>query len=474
MDKHRRVATVSLMLLIALLMSLLAGCVPAQQPPPAAKAEEPTAAQPTEAPPPTTAPAAKAQGTISVWWWGEGGPISETLDKFVEESAKAYAKAANLEKVEPVRQGDNTVEAFKAAAEAKQEPDIGTIWYGVYQLEEVWAGNVRPLDDYVTSDETKHWIGTSLSTYDGKLWGGDVYAYGVTMVYNKELFKKAGLDPNNPPKTWDELLKACDSLKAAKIRPIAWNFSGAGWGTAVLSGFIWPQTLGNVNALKEAAIGKRKFTDPEYKELFVKLDELNKRGCFADRALATGDAATEFQQGDGAMSFPANFNAATMVKEMGADKVGLMYFPSITGKPVDWIQVAPITLFVTSWSKNPEAAAGYLKFLHSKEGMDLAMKVSDGMIVPGDDRFDTSQIADPTTRMLAEQIMGGFKAGTWFCDSLLPYAILDGALPAGQKMMAGEITPDQAAQMTEDAAEKWRRDNPEALANYMKWIGAGQ
>jgi hypothetical protein len=149
-----------------------------------------------------------------------------------------------------------------------------------------------------------------------------------------------------------------------------------------------------------------------------------------------------------------------------------MYFPSITGEPVDWIQVAPITLFATSWSPSPSYAAEYLKFLHTPEGFDLAMSVGGGKIVPADDRFDTSKIENPTNRLLAEQILGGFKQGTWFADSLLPYAILDGALPAGQKLVAGEITPAEAAQMTEDAAQRWRDENPEALENYKKWAAS--
>src|SRR5487761_2483352 len=35
--------------------------------------------------------------------------------------------------------------------------------------------------------------------------------------YNKDLFKKAGLDPNKPPKTWDEVEQDALKLKEAGI-----------------------------------------------------------------------------------------------------------------------------------------------------------------------------------------------------------------------------------------------------------------
>src|SRR5688500_7818148 len=103
---------------------------------------------------------------LTVWWWGEGGPIGEVIEKYVAELAKKFGEKHNVEVTE-VLQAANTVEAFKAAAEAKEGPDIGTIWYGVYQLEEVWAGNVVPLNNNVSPEESQHWIGTNLSTYDG-------------------------------------------------------------------------------------------------------------------------------------------------------------------------------------------------------------------------------------------------------------------------------------------------------------------
>ena len=50
---------------------------------------------------------------------------------------------------------------------------------------------------------------------DGKIWAVPVTAYGMSLTYNRTLFTQAGLDPNKPPTTWDEV-KADAKIIATK------------------------------------------------------------------------------------------------------------------------------------------------------------------------------------------------------------------------------------------------------------------
>ena len=47
-----------------------------------------------------------------------------------------------------------------------------------------------------------------LATFDGKIFGLPFNAEGSYLMYNKGLFEQAGLDPENPPKTWAEIADA--------------------------------------------------------------------------------------------------------------------------------------------------------------------------------------------------------------------------------------------------------------------------
>ncbi|MGD0018621.1 MAG: extracellular solute-binding protein [Candidatus Limnocylindrales bacterium] len=50
---------------------------------------------------------------------------------------------------------------------------------------------------------------------DGKIWAVPITAYGMSLTYNRTLFKAAGLDPDKPPTTWDEV-KADAKIIASK------------------------------------------------------------------------------------------------------------------------------------------------------------------------------------------------------------------------------------------------------------------
>ena len=49
-------------------------------------------------------------------------------------------------------------------------------------------------------------------TYQGKIWAMPFLEDTFMLLYNKTLFKQAGLDPNKPPATWEEMRADADKL----------------------------------------------------------------------------------------------------------------------------------------------------------------------------------------------------------------------------------------------------------------------
>lgn len=47
------------------------------------------------------------------------------------------------------------------------------------------------------------------------VYGVPIQAYSMGLFYNRDLFKKAGLDPDKPPTTWDEVRAAAKTVQAA-------------------------------------------------------------------------------------------------------------------------------------------------------------------------------------------------------------------------------------------------------------------
>ena len=65
----------------------------------------------------------------------------------------------------------------------------------------------------------------------GKIYGIPQNGYALGILYNRAMFKAAGLDPNKPPTTWDEFRTYAKQLKSASVAGFAETSSSnqGGW-----------------------------------------------------------------------------------------------------------------------------------------------------------------------------------------------------------------------------------------------------
>jgi sn-glycerol 3-phosphate transport system substrate-binding protein len=91
---------------------------------------------------------------------------------------------------------------------------------------------IVPFDEVVSTDEERAWLksfypslmenGTSV----GKTWGIPFQRSTIVMYYNKDAFKAAGLDPESPPQSWNELVEKGKKLTKS---------DGSQWGMMIPS-----------------------------------------------------------------------------------------------------------------------------------------------------------------------------------------------------------------------------------------------
>ena len=81
----------------------------------------------------------------------------------------------------------------------------------------------------------------SLGTYQGKLYGVPFDADLSIIDYNKTLFQKAGLNPNDPPTTWPEIISDAKKITALGNGIYGFDFQGDCSGCFTFTGmpFIW-------------------------------------------------------------------------------------------------------------------------------------------------------------------------------------------------------------------------------------------
>src|SRR3954453_10239553 len=108
---------------------------------------------------------ARAAEEMTMWWWGE--QELPGLQGYVDDSVKSYTAAA----VKPMLQDTAVViSQFQTAAAAGQAPDIQFLWNGIYHMESVWLGYLRPLEGLVRDATIKASNPTLLSRFDGKTY----------------------------------------------------------------------------------------------------------------------------------------------------------------------------------------------------------------------------------------------------------------------------------------------------------------
>lgn len=80
-----------------------------------------------------------------------------------------------------------------------------------------------------------------LATYDNKIYGLPFSAEGSVLVYNKELYRQAGLDPEKAPTTWDEIYQDAKKITALGNDNYGFYFSGAcsGCNAFTFTPLIW-------------------------------------------------------------------------------------------------------------------------------------------------------------------------------------------------------------------------------------------
>ncbi|GAP12494.1 ABC-type sugar transport system, periplasmic component [Longilinea arvoryzae] len=194
-----------LLMVIAMLAGVLAACAPAATPT-AAPAVPTTAPAATEAPTaaPTTAPA--AEPVKLTFWFNWEGTNADVMKDLVNRFNAANPDIV----VEPVFQpyADMTT-LLQTSIAGGTTPDVVALDL-ILIPQFVETGAIAPLDDYVAADANINIndFYPLLANYD--VMGGKRYALPVStnnmqLIWNKDLFKKAGLDPEKAPATWDEM-----------------------------------------------------------------------------------------------------------------------------------------------------------------------------------------------------------------------------------------------------------------------------
>ncbi|MFD1744903.1 ABC transporter substrate-binding protein [Rhizobium helianthi] len=245
-------------------------------------------------------------------------------------------------------------------------PDVVSWYSGNRMAPFVKAGLFADVSDIWAQGDLSNQLksATKSMEIDGKKWGIPYSTYQWGIYYRKDIFAQQGI---TPPKTWAELIAACEKLKAAGITPFTIGtkalWPAAGWFDYLnlrVNGYEFHMELTD---------GKVPYTDPRVKAVFEKWAELVKPGYFNANhaAIDWQDAVPLMVQGRAAMYLMGNFAVATM-KDGGLkeEQIGFLQFPKINDVPM--AEDAPTESFhIPAGAKNKEDARKFLTYLAQPE-----------------------------------------------------------------------------------------------------------
>lgn len=411
----------------------------------------------------------KEKVELVIWWWGESE--AQGLEPWMNETVPLFEKEYPNIKVEAVLQSIEQVFAgFQAAVEAKEVPDIQFFFGGIWCLEQAFLGNVQPFSKYFTEEELDHLLPMArlYTTYKGDVYGFPFYVIGMAGVYNKKLFAKAGLDPNNLPKTWDEWMSAGKKLRAAGVTPYGIGDKDQYSGGELMS-YWGSQEYDSILDIWKPVIGLEKYTDPKHMFYWKRLEAMVKAKIFNDdvSSLDHYQGHELFVKGTAATTWTTQPELVRWEQQLGADTVGVMQFPVFgKGKLANTVGGPVQVLGIPTLAKHPEEAALFLKFMHRPDRVK-SMYEKAYAIAPTD-IFDPAWIKSDVDKKILDWIRT--KSGPWY-QYLYPTQFeAEAVSPNTSNIFTGTITAEEAAKRAQEFMEKWRADNPTLVQAFKDWM----
>ncbi|MFJ4577993.1 ABC transporter substrate-binding protein [Streptomyces echinatus] len=168
-------------------------------------------------------------------------------------------------------------------------------------------------------------------TVDGKVYGIPRTGYSMGLIYNRGLFRKAGLDPDKPPATWDEVRAAAKRIAALGDGTVGYaDYSAQNQGGWHFTAELYSQGGDVVDADGEKAT----VDTPEAHAVLQNLHDMRwtDDSMGSKQLLVINDVQQLMGSGKLGMYLAAPDNIPILVKEKGGDYKDLALAPMPGGE----------------------------------------------------------------------------------------------------------------------------------------------
>jgi multiple sugar transport system substrate-binding protein len=338
--------------------------------------------------------------------------------------------------------GNSVEENIKPKIASRKLPDLMSVNPNAYSAMLAEHGVLTDVGHTAAWGKMLGSLKSDWMTVDGKRFGIAGGVAAPVMYYNKEMFAKAGIE--RLPTNFREFLAVCERLKKAGFTPIVWN---GGFPNMLGNG---PFSFGFANNVAartpdwkaRIAAGTLHLATPAGADIFAKIRLVAQRGYAQPGLLRTGydEGIALFSDGKAAMAFDGTWASGRMMSGKGF-KTGVFMPPWNDDGAATVPVIGSETGFAVCETPRKEAALRFLEFVMG-QGFVLQQNkrqnISPFLVAPG------PMVSDPQVVAYIDAATRAPVTGSPYY-SMLPANTIDLLHPLIQDVLAGKVTPLQAA-----------------------------
>jgi ABC-type glycerol-3-phosphate transport system substrate-binding protein len=403
-------------------------------------------------------PVGKGAVTITVWHW-----MTDRENAFQELARRYQAQTQVKVDFQLYAPSDAYSQKVRAAAQGATLPDI----FGVLGEKRdfasfIKAGHILGLSPYMDADAgawRKSFFSQALAVNEfraGNSYGIPVGIYAVPidvmtmqMLYNKDLFKALGLDPEQPPQGFAELLDIGKRIKAAKTQGLVSGW-GETWMIEALANNYAFNLMGEDKFLATIR-GEVPYTDADWIRVLDLFRQMRDCGVLADGVVTMINKTAERLFANQRAVFA--FNGPWCVNVYAKMNPGLNYAVMLPPRASDKYPLlvwggAGSSFMVNARSKNKEEAVKFLHWLTAKEQQSYLAEATYNLPA----NKESMEKIPPLLAQFAAALEHSTHPNIWAVNEF-PLAIE--AFDKGiQSIIIGEKTPEQVASEVQEIKER--------------------
>lgn len=313
-------------------------------------------------------PAESAEKQEVTFWHSMGGAGQEALNKIVENFNNSQEKI----QVNAHYQGtyDESLTKFNAVAGSNSAPTvIQTFEIGTKAM--INSGQILPIQKLIDADGyDMSGLEENITKYyslDGTFYSMPFNSSTPVMYYNKDAFKAAGLDPEAPPETYEEVEAASKAIVESDPKMKGFALQAYGW--------LWEQLLANQGALllnndngRTATPTEIGWTEEEGKSILNWVKNMIDNGTFANYGTNGDNMMAGFLAGDVSMFLQSSASSRDVI-DKAPFEVGIAYLPHPEDKERQGVVIGGASLWMIDGKPEAEqkAAWEFMKYLQTPE-----------------------------------------------------------------------------------------------------------